>query len=381
MTEIDPRITKARTALVMEHPFWGALALYLKPVEDPTCDTMWTDGERLGYNLQFLDTLTELQLKGVIAHEVSHCAYRHHTRRGDRDGQLWNEACDYAINPDLFQANFELPADVLNDARFYGMSAEEIYAVLERENPPEGRKSGKGSNGCGEVRDAAKPGEPAKAKQADEDWEVRVRQAVAAELARGAGLVPGNLKRLFDTLRTSTVDWREVLRRFIDEKNRVDYSWQRPNRRLIGSGYILPGQVADGINHIGVMIDSSGSIDEKALSRFMAELQAALDDGSVEKVTVLSCDTRVHNHAEFNHGDQLSFVPEGGGGTRFSPAFEWFEKNNEDTAALIYFTDLDCSDFGKEPQFPVLWLAYGQANTIRERMKRVPWGETVLLAA
>ena len=39
---MDPRISKQRTALVLDQPFFGALALRLKVVEDPSCKTFWT---------------------------------------------------------------------------------------------------------------------------------------------------------------------------------------------------------------------------------------------------------------------------------------------------------------------------------------------------
>ena len=42
-------------------------------------------------------------------------------------------ACDYAINPMLRDAGLTLPKDVLYEARFVGMSAEEIYNLLEAE--------------------------------------------------------------------------------------------------------------------------------------------------------------------------------------------------------------------------------------------------------
>ncbi|MBP0644884.1 hypothetical protein J8J17_24125, partial [Mycobacterium tuberculosis] len=51
------RIIKQRGQLVLNHPFFGALALRLKPVEDPTCHTFWVDGRALGYNAQFVATL------------------------------------------------------------------------------------------------------------------------------------------------------------------------------------------------------------------------------------------------------------------------------------------------------------------------------------
>ena len=75
------------------------------------------------------------ELIGLLAHEVMHPAMQHHTRRGDRDPALWNDAADYAINPILTEAGFTLPGDMLNDPEYRGMTAEQIYDAL---NQPHG---------------------------------------------------------------------------------------------------------------------------------------------------------------------------------------------------------------------------------------------------
>jgi len=103
-------LTKARTAMLRNEPFFGVLALRLEIVEDPTCDTMWTDGRTLGCNPDFLSRLTFEETVGVIAHEVLHSAMGHTYRRGTRDRHTWNEAADYTINGTLREAGFTLPA-------------------------------------------------------------------------------------------------------------------------------------------------------------------------------------------------------------------------------------------------------------------------------
>ena len=56
--EICNKIIKARTALVLNQPFFGALTLRLNVIEDSTADTAWTDGESLGYNSTFIEELS-----------------------------------------------------------------------------------------------------------------------------------------------------------------------------------------------------------------------------------------------------------------------------------------------------------------------------------
>ncbi len=185
------RIMKQRAALVLSQPFFGALALRLAIIEDPTCESMWVDGVRLGYNPAYVDNLDDLELRGVLAHEVLHVANGHSWRMGARDQGRWNRACDYAVNPLVLNAQFKLPQGVLLDGRYLGKSAEEIYAMLRQkessqsqDSPAGGRSSAPAPqpsggqppalqpNGCGEVRQYTGPDQPA----VESEWRVAVNQ-------------------------------------------------------------------------------------------------------------------------------------------------------------------------------------------------------------
>ena len=132
-TPTSRRIQKARTALVLDHPFFGSLLFRLKGRECRSIQTMATDGVSLYYNPEFVETLNAATLAGTLAHEVMHPALHHHVRRSGRDPKRWNMACDFAINPLLVDAGLSLPEGVLLDNRFRGMSAEQIYNLLESE--------------------------------------------------------------------------------------------------------------------------------------------------------------------------------------------------------------------------------------------------------
>src|SRR5271156_4727300 len=145
-TPTSLRIQKARTALVLDHPFFGSLLFRLKGRESRSIKTMATDGVSLFYNPEFVETLNSAALAGTLAHEVMHPALHHHMRRSGRDLKRWNVACDFAINPLLVDAGLSLPNGVLIDNRFRGMSAERIYNLLESESDTE-QDSGKEDGG------------------------------------------------------------------------------------------------------------------------------------------------------------------------------------------------------------------------------------------
>ena len=98
-TPTSRRIQKARTALVLDHPFFGSLLFRLKDRECRSIQTMATDGVSLFHNPDFVETLNAATLAGTLAHEVMHPALHHHVRRSGRDKKRWNVACDFAINP------------------------------------------------------------------------------------------------------------------------------------------------------------------------------------------------------------------------------------------------------------------------------------------
>lgn len=394
---ITDKILAARTSLLWDHAFFGALAVQLELVDatdDPRIDTMATDGKHLYYHTPWVDALTKEELVFVIAHEVMHNALEHHIRRQARDPGLWNQAADFAINGELVEyqktmefeskrAGWKMPKGGLISDRYTGLSAEEIYRLLEEEKSKGGGAAGAGQGndpgGCGGVIDACNPHDQAAVAEARADVQRQVRQAAAMARSANAGMLPASMQRLIDRLLEPTVDWRQVLRRFIDDSSRKDYTWTRPNRRLLSRGLILPGLQSDGINHLVVAVDTSGSIDGEILLTFASEINAVFGDGNVDKISVIYIDTKVHRVDEFGAGDVLDLRPEGGGGTAFSDAFRWINDNAYDASAVLFFSDLYVSDFGKEPAMPVLWCVHGDKRTCPQLVANLPFGEALHL--
>jgi predicted metal-dependent peptidase len=60
----------------------------------------------------------------------------------------------------------------------------------------------------------------------------------------------------------------------------------------------------------------------------------------------------------------------GRGGTRFTPVFDYVEEHDLQPDALVYFTDLGCSDYPDDPGYPVIWAA-------TERATKPPFGDVI----
>jgi hypothetical protein len=109
----------------------------------------------------------------VLAHEVIHCALLHPFRIGQRDLRQFNEAADYAINNFLQGVNeaavtqklpepFPLWKGALINPGFGGMSAEEIYALIQKPTggggQPNPNGQGQGNSGQGNGNGQSQPG-------------------------------------------------------------------------------------------------------------------------------------------------------------------------------------------------------------------------------
>ena len=379
--QVDP-MTKARSDLVMGDPFFGTLALRMRMKEDPSCRTAWCDGVTIGFNPEYVKALRPDQRKGLLVHELMHPALGHHVRRGNRKPKAWNVACDYALNP-LISKRYALPEGALDNPAWHGKSADEIYNLLPKSNGPggdgdeDGDEDGDPGN-CGEVRDnprAKDQSQEQSNKQGEAEWKQALAQA--KYVAKMAGKLPAELEKLVDDALEPIVDWKTILRRFVSERARDDYTWNRPNRRFIAQGLYLPAPHSERTGALVVIRDTSGSIyaDPELLAQFNGELDGIIQDVKPSKVYVVDCDASVNRIVEIEAGEPLPNEMAqacGGGGTDFRPPFTWMKENNIEPKCVVYLTD----GYGTFPEeddspAPVLWAI----NTDVE----APFGETVRL--
>jgi predicted metal-dependent peptidase len=383
MNQTEKKMMVARAALVIDQPFFGALALRLKLVEDPSCKTAWVDGRTLGYNAEFIDAQSHNVIVGIIAHEVMHCACGHPWRRDGREQKKWNIACDHAINTMLRESGFKLPKGVLCEAQFTGKASEWIYDRLPRSDGQDG-KGTPDENGApqpdaeqsephgteqeqpGEVRDA--PADATEDSNTEPEWREAVQQAAAAARARGA--LPAGLGRFVKQAVKPRVDWRSALRRFVQQAAQADYAWTRPNTRYLARRLYLPSLRSEQLGAIAVIVDTSGSIDDVTLAKFAAEINAIADELQPARIHVVYADAAVNAAETFEQGEPVELRPMGGGGTDFAPALEAVDTMDEPPVCAVYLTDLAGSFPSEPPALPVLWAVTGT-------IEAAPFGEVV----
>jgi predicted metal-dependent peptidase len=420
LTEISDTLTKlgaARTRLILEKPFVGALVMHLPLVAaDPGwCKTIATDGRAFYFNAEYIGSLDFAETQFVLAHEALHCALGHFARRHHRSLRRWDVAADYAVNLLLVDDGLKPPLGALLKAEFRGLSAEEIYPLIPPDTgetsfdrhvfsePTAPRDAGSRGSGAGarstdtrqrgtgtgnpgdatdtwddagneqpsESRGAAPPPELTSQERDALARKWQGRMAAAAQQARQAGRFGDSWLRRIDTLLAPRLPWRQVLARYMATLARDDYSFQRPSRRE--GDALLPRLASD---HIDVMIvlDTSASIGNEELAEFAAEVDGL--KGQIRaRVTLHACDDNLDARGPWTYQPWERFeLPDGlsgGGGTRFTPAFNWIASAHLRPDLLLYFTDAQGDFPARAPEYPVLWLVKGKGN--------VPWGERIQL--
>lgn len=425
---VETKLSAARTKLILDRPFLGALVLRLPLVEaGEWCKTTATDAKSFYYNREYIDALSLEQTQFMLAHDALHCALLHFARRQNRNKHRWDIACDFAINPLLINDGLKPPPDILYLKSYEGMTAEEIYPMIDddldqepidqhlyddsddndsnndandsamnekdlqrqqqkqqqesggsSDNSQQGQQTNQGSGGENQSEQNAGQGKtppPALKESEKEDLAVQWQQrlAGAAQTAMQAGRLSDGMARMVDHFLQPQLPWRMLLARYMTDIARDDYNFSRPSSRRDESGAIYPSLRSSQINLV-VVLDTSGSIVDDEMNSFLSEINA-IKGQMRARVTLQACDAVVCKHGPwvYEAWEDLE-LPEnlsGGGGTNFCPAFEWANSADQLPDLLVYFTDAEGRFPDIEPSYPVLWLVKGKAS--------VPWGQRVQL--
>jgi predicted metal-dependent peptidase len=357
------RIIKARTALVLEHPFIGSIALNLPFLFDDAIPTAATNGKRIKYNPRFVEALTDEEIKFLVAHECFHPMLEHNFRRGGRSPRRWNQAGDYVINQLLTDDKIGKMIDggLINPQLYQAGNGttDGIYNLLPEDN--------EGDDPMDDCEDG--DGSPAEKEQQAAEWKVRVAQA--AQAAKMMGKMSAGLERLVESVLRPKVDWRDVLRKFVERCKNDTRSYARPNRRFLAQGMYLPSVSGESLGEMVFAIDCSGSIDQATIDQFAAEIHTVKAEGNPTAIHLIYFDSEVSHYIKFGRDDDVHVEPHGGGGTDFAPVFEYMEQHQIEPVAVIFLTDLCCNSFGNEPSCPVLWVSTDEGTA--------PFGEVVVM--
>ena len=425
------RVSDSVTELLRKQPFFGSLVLRLPLRPDPTRETLATDGHEIRYSPQWVAETEAHLIETAMARVVMACALKHHTRRGERDPERWQMASQLVTHALIRDAGFTLPPDA---EAWDDLSVEQAYDRLPApedddsgddgdaspdaadgaspagqaspdgndDDDQEGDGQGQDGNdeaddstsdappshdpaGTGEVMDAGEragddgdSGEtPVDVAAEEQAWDEAMHQAL--NIAKAEGKAPGRIEETVKGAHAGTLDWRTLLRRYMTDAAKSDYSWSLPNRRFIDSGLYLPSIRSEAMETIAVIVDTSGSLPAATLAAFWTELREVAAEIRPERVIVLQVDAALQDTAEYAP-DELpeEIALKGRGGTDFRPGFEWLDEQGIQPAVCLYFTDMECSRYPEtEPRFPVIFCNWSEPP---EDWNREPWGERIDIA-
>jgi predicted metal-dependent peptidase len=367
---VEQRLSKALVA-IMGSPKYTALAGVLMIGEKTVNDipTACTNGRDEMYGREFVEGLTDAELRGLVLHENYHKLYQHMStwkHLWEIDPHSANQAMDYVINIKIADDNTDgfavIPKGGLLDAKYRGMDTAQVFNLIHQSDDGDGDGDGEMDEhdwkGAQDLSDEEKG---ALARDIDE----AIRQGALA-----AGKMGGTGSRDLEELLKPQVDWREVLREFISTTCAGnDYStWARPNRRLMSQGVYMPSGISQRVGELVVAIDTSGSISNSTLTAFLSEVKSICDTLHPEQVRLLYWGHEVVGDESYKT-DELdglitSTKPRGGGGTDVNCVTQYMTAEGINPQACIVLTDGHLYGGWGEWSCPVLWTVIDNESAV-----------------
>lgn len=390
--KLTQRLGKAKTQLLLKHPFYASLLLKSGLIASNRVPTAATNGKQIIFNPAFFENKTTEEIMFILAHEVLHKAFRHAFRLHERQPELWNISADMVINDMLVKDGFSMIKGAIKDSRFGANSlVDDVYQQLLKERNTDNNKDDKetanndgnsqsdtnnSDSGNQPASDSTDNNTPAKVpavfdhdhlrspeattseEHAAAEQEIREQVLEASVIATQAGKLPAHIEKLVTELRKSQIDWRTALRKHMQPTGKDDRSYARTNRRYTDSDIIMPTQCSERMENITIVLDTSRSIyaDKDALNAFFSEINAIKYELNPREMHLIYTDTKVAGHEIFYENEELTYKVLGGGGTDFTRVSEYMmHEVTPKPELVVFFTDMQVNCFG-ESDIPTIWV-------------------------
>ena len=375
--ELDYQVLDKEMDRVKTKVFLGSNAAFLGPLmcsvnflwtED--IKTAQTNGISLYWNPHWFLKLPFDTRITVLLHELWHIALLHMIRRGSRDPEIWNYACDININNMLKAQGYSFAGtSPWIDASYGEQPTEEIYDSLY--SMPDLSVLGDyvwGSEGWDEEGDKGDIVEPEEGEGDVAEHTIinKVVQASTAAKMSGAGDdgLPSEIETMLKRFLQPKLPWELLLRQFFQALTGQDYSWSRPNRRY--RDMYLPSLMEDesGLEHLIYYLDVSGSVSDGEVVRFNSEVKFIKETFNPHRLTLVLFDHQIQREYDFYEDDPFEeIVIVGRGGTDLGPVREHMLEHRP-TAAVV-FSDMCCAPMQPLPpgiDIPTIWVGVNASN-------------------
>jgi predicted metal-dependent peptidase len=340
------RIQDVMVHLLLKQPFYGYIAASVKTVEStevPKIRLLSAPALTILYNRDWYEALKEEHAVGTVIHELLHLIFLHAYRKGNREHQRWEVACDMAVNEHI---DFLLLTDdaitVTNIAREIKesiprfKSAEVYYDILSKSEDQMCL-----SENEHEIKVCLHNGLTFKANKSMESDNAQMNksalQRTIFEIMQEAvveGEIPQGISTFINEIyKANEVNWRNILKRFLSGKGKTitRKTCKRESKRFEN----LPGNRRSTGSSELLAIDESGSILDVQVKRFYAEIMAIQKITGV-KIFVTQFDTECTEPVPIERKVREKKRVKNGG-TDFRPVFQLGDDLK--IPQLILFTD------------------------------------------
>jgi predicted metal-dependent peptidase len=323
-------------------------------------------------------------LRGLVLHENLHVALKQiprHRDLSDENHKLLNYAMDFVVNDIIVNTDgttghikeplVMLPDGALYHPMFHDWAVRKVYNYLKqrKDEIDQADKNGTQPQPCDKQNNASPSSDGQKPTDIDQalknmDKEMdghkfdgvvemdaeqlkKLEGEIDKALRQGgmlAGRMGAKVPRVIGELLEPKVDWREVLREFVQSamRGKDEYTWRKMSKPYLANDMYIPSMQSETMGELVVAIDTSGSINNEQIAEFASELVSICELCSPEKVRVLWWDTMVHGEQVFQSNYQdigKMLKPMGGGGTHVGCVSEYMIKNSVNAEVLVIFTD------------------------------------------
>ena len=329
-----------------------------------------TDGLRIYVNPKLFLKFSDTVKLAILAHELMHIILKHNSRakavmsRHSLSQLEANFVADAKANQYLIEYfdvyQFVRPDDL---AKVLGMSVSDVKTMSFEElcwelakRKSELRQYQRGYAGRPGSNDIQQPiaGGEVLNEGDKEDVGVGDEEAVSERVvkkysealvtAKAIGRLPGWAERVFSEIVKPKINWKVMLKEMLTKGlgKKVKRTWARPSRKHP----LYPGkEFLKHMNKVVVLMDTSGSIDEKELQQFASEVYYMVKN--VAEVILIPWDADVHGEfAVRRPSDVRKLKVRGGGGTVIRPALELVNRKYAGRTIII-LSDWQIADLGE----------------------------------
>lgn len=339
-------LTKGQLFFQYGAGFFGPLLCQLEFQWNRAIDTARVNAKMLQWNPDFFMKLDKKTRVTVLVHEIKHVADLDGARMGNRDPDLWNIACDHAINLFLKEHGFYMDGfPYLMDPKYKGWTKEDIYDDLV--------KTMKGNGGTKPKNELGNDIEPISKQEVPAAVATVLAAVQTARMSGKPGAIPGDTLLVLDQYLNPTLPWEQLLANFFNSLVENERSYARPSRRH--DDPILPGMTGrNGLDHLVYALDISGSVTDEQVALCNSEVQHIQEDLAPEKLTLITFDTKIQDEYHFERGDAYNKIEvHGRGGTRLEPVYAYAKKH--EATAIVILTDLYVN-IPPDPGIPIIFV-------------------------